>query len=227
MGLCDLAGVFEGVLRTSEWSPPGWWWMGWFAIAGAVAAFRQLSPRYFTHLRWACLDYRLLLQSRGDFVAPWYSGWLQNSAAGLALAMALVGLTSRAFGASSGWDSVVRLLCLWWVVMMIRWCIAHLWERVSRGEIAGREWAMGHRYVLESMAWVWTPFGLGLTLMGPEASLFGLYSISAVWFVFWVLRHRRTFRRLRRLRYRPVEGFFYLCALEILPVAVLIRAWKW
>lgn len=223
----DLALVFEGVVRTAEWAPPHWWWAGWFGVAVALAAFRQLSPRYFTHLRWAWSDYRLLLQSRGDFVAPWYSGWLQNSAAGLALSMGLVGLTSRAFGAPGDWSAVLRLLCFWWVVMLLRWCIAHLWEGISKGDIAGREWAMSHRYVLELMAWVVAPWGLSLTLMGPEASLFGVYLILTVWVVLWLLRHRRTFSRIRRLLHRPIEGFFYLCALEILPVAVLIRAWIW
>ena len=210
-----------------EWTPPDGWWMGWMVVLTAVAVFRQASPRYFTHLRWAGSDYRLLLQSRGDFVAPWYSGWIQNTMAGMALSLGLAGMSSRAFDMELNLASVLRMLILWWTLMLIRWCVARVWEGVTHGGVAGREWALGHRYFLEATAWLLAPFALIMTMLGPEAALAGLYVALAVWALGWGLRHQRTLTRMSSFRHQPVNGILYLCALEILPVAVLIRAWQW
>jgi hypothetical protein len=210
-----------------DWTPPQWWWAAWCAVAVAFAIFRQSSPKYFTHLGWALTDYRLLLQSRGDFTAPWYSGWLQNIMAGLALALGVAGMSHRCFGAQLSMAAVARLWALWGTLMLIRWCAARLWEGISSGEIPGREWALGHRYLVEAMAWWVAPIGLCMTIWSPEASFIGLYTAAAVWAGSWILRHRRSFSRITRLSRHPVEGIFYLCALEFLPVAVLVRAWQW
>lgn len=225
--LCELEPVFEGASRWLEWSAPAWWWSGWCIVGLSFALFRQWSPRYFVHLGWAWTDYRLLLQSRGDFTAPWYSGWMQNTMAGAALALGLAGMAGRRHMEAPDPWTVSRLLMLWWVVMLMRWSIARLWEGISAGEIPGREWALGHRYLLEASAWILAPIGLCLTAWGPDASGAGMWLFAAVWAVGWGVRHQRTFIRISRFRHRPVEGFFYLCALEFLPVAVLYRAWQW
>ena len=210
-----------------EWIPPEWWWAGWFAVAVFTAVFRQASPSYFTHLNWALLDYRLLMQSRGDFVAPWYSGWIQNSIAGFALSMGLAGLASRAMKLELSAGLVIRLMLLWWTLMLVRWCVARLWEGISNGNMRGREWALGHRYLLEALAWGMAPLALTATMLGPEVAWVGLYVASTVWVLGWVLRHRRSMTRIAMFRHQPVNGILYLCALEILPVAVLVRAWQW
>lgn len=192
-----------------------------------MACFRQWSPRYFVHLRWSWTDYRLLIQSRGDFTAPWYSGWLQNMVAGAALSLALGGMADRLGWVELSPHIVMRSTMLWGILMLARWLVARIWERVSHGEIPGREWALGHRYVVEATAWMLAPIGLGMALWGPQAAEFGVWIMACAWASGWLVRQRRTFQRIRRLMDRPVEGFFYLCGLEILPVAVLIRAWQW
>lgn len=224
--LCEIRGVFEGAERIQDWVPPDWWWLGWCLVAMAVACFRQWSPRYFVHLRWAWTDYRLLIQSRGDFTAPWYSGWLQNAVVGAALSLGLVGMAARLGWAPLSPEIVLGAAALWGGLMLTRWLVARIWEWVSHGEIPGREWALGHRYVVEATAWVLAPIGLGMTLCGPQACEFGVWILASAWGVGWLVRQRRTFQRIRRLMHNPVEGFFYLCGLEILPVAVLIRAWQ-
>lgn len=226
-GLHDIRTMFEGATRIAEWAPPNWWWAGWCVVAVGFAVFRQWSPRYFVHLGWAWTDYRLLLQSRGDFTAPWYSGWVQNSMAGFAVSLGLSGMLAQSQRMDLTVDGVFRLFFLWWVLMAIRWCAARIWEGISSGEVVGREWAMGHRYVLESTAWALAPVGLFMTIWGYEPSHFGLWAAGAVWAIGWLMRHRRSFERIPRLQRFPVEGFFYLCALEFLPIAVLIRAWQW
>jgi hypothetical protein len=132
----------------------------------------------------------------------------------------------------AGWqslspDGVLRLWLLWVVLMLMRWSVARIWEGISSGEVHGREWALGHRYVLESTAWLISPLGLCVTIWGYEPSNFGLWALVGVWAGGWLMRHRRSFERIPRLGHLPVEGFFYLCALEILPVVVLVRAWQW
>jgi hypothetical protein len=219
--------MFEGADRAMEWAPSEWWWAAWCAVAISVAAFRQWSPKYFVHLGWAWTDFRLLLQSRGDFTAPWFSGWIQNTMAGLALSLALSGMLDRAGRQELSPEGVLRLWLLWTVLMLSRWCVARIWEGISSGEIPGREWALGHRYVLESTAWLISPLGLCITIWGYEASIIGLWVSAAVWAGGWLMRHRRSFERIPRLRHLPVEGFFYLCGLEFLPVAVLLRVWQW
>lgn len=225
--LCDLRIVFEGASLMTEWAPPQWWWSAWFFVAMALAAFRQWSPRYFVHLGWAWTDYRLLLQSRGDFMSPWYSGWMQNATAGAALSLACAGMVARAGLAPLDPALVLRLWGLWGILMLIRWSVARIWEGISMGEIHGREWAMAHRFLLEGSAWFWAPLGLCWTVWGTGGSKWGLWCTAAFWLLGWSFRHRRTFQRIPRLLHRPVEGMLYLCALEILPVAVLIRAWQW
>jgi len=219
--------MFEGAERAMEWAPPHWWWAAWCAVAISVAAFRQWSPKYLDHLGWAWTDFRLLLQSRGDFTAPWYSGWIQNTMAGLALSLALSGMLARTGRQALSPEAVMRLWMLWTVLMLLRWCVARVWEGISSAEVPGREWALGHRYVLESTAWFISPLGLCLTIWGHGPSNYGLWTFVAVWAGGWLMRHRRTFERIPRLRNFPVEGFFYLCGLEFLPIAVLFRSWQW
>ena len=219
--------MFEGVQRSIEWSPPDWWWGGWFLFALSFAVFRQWSPRYLTQLGWAWTDTRLLLQFRGDYTAPWYSGWWQNATAGFGLSLAVAGMVSRWLDIELTSALALRLWLLWLVLMMLRWSVARLWEGLSEGEVHGREWGLLHRMVNESSAWILAPMGLFMTIWGPRASFLGLVVCSLVWAIGWLVRQQRTIQRITRLRYRPLEGIFYLCALEILPVAVLIRAWKW
>lgn len=207
--------------------PPDWWWWAWWILALFMAAFRQWSPRYFTHLTWAWTDYRLLLQSRGDFMAPWYSGWMQNAAVGAAFALGIAGMLARVEARPPDAAQTLRMWALWCTIMLMRWAIARLWQGLSLGAIPGKEWGLGHRYVMESLALILAPLGLCFTMWGPEAAVFGLYFTGAVWGIGWGSRQHRTFIRIPRLKHRPIEGIFYLCALELLPVAVLFRAWQW
>jgi hypothetical protein len=147
--------------------------------------------------------------------------------AGLAISLALNGMLDRAGWQSLSPDGVLRLWLLWGVLMLMRWCVARIWEGISSGEVHGREWALGHRYVLESTAWLISPLGLCVTIWGHEPSNYGLWAAAGVWAGGWLMRHRRSFERIPRLRHLPVEGFFYLCGLKFLPVVVLFRAWQW
>jgi hypothetical protein len=225
--LCELGVVFDGIPRPVEWSPPEWWWGGWLLVAFSFAVIRQWQPKYMVHLGWSWTDIRLLLQTKGDFIGPWYSGWWQNAMAGLGLSLGMASMASRWMGSELTLVSVARIWALWGVVMLMRGCVALLWEGLSEGEIPGREWSLLNRYLLESTAWFLAPWGLCLTLWGSKASFVGLCFAGVVWGIGWVLRQSRSIQRITRFKHHPLEGVFYLCALEILPVVVLIRAWQW
>jgi len=217
--------MFEGAVREGNALPAGWWLL-WVAIACGLALLRTVHPDCIRQSQWAWTNWRLLYQAKGDNTGWTLVDGLSNGLAGLSLSLSVSGMWSVAHGGVFTWSLFFRLWMLWFLMMAIRWCIRHLMGLASGSSLLGREWVLSHRVVLESTFWVIAPLGIAATFKGPEAARFGLVLSGVIWLTCWILRQHRVVMRLELFGRNRLMTMLYLCALEVLPVAVFCRAWQ-
>ena len=217
--------MFEGAIREGETLPAGWWLL-WVGIACGLALLRTLHPDGLRHAQWAWTNWRLLFQVKGDSTGLTFVDGLTHVLAGLVLSLSVSSMWSMAYEGVFEWRQFWRMWLLWLLLMGIRWCTCQLMVMVSGSVVAGREWGLSHRMVLESTFWLIGPLGIATTFKGPEAAKTGLVVALVIWLASWVLRQRRAAIQLVIFERNRLMAILYLCALEILPVAVLLRAWQ-
>ena len=222
----DLGAMFEGALRSVEtW--PAMWWLAWMALAFLAGGLRWSDAAGFgKRLRWPWTDVRLLFQEKGDGSGMTWADVLIHGGAGAAAGLTLTSLLGQ--GAGQGWDSSLfwRVWAIWFLLGGIRWGIGRLMGVLTGSESQGNAWVLHHRWMMESTAWCLAPLGVIGVVAGPSGSEIGMTLWMVGWALSWCLRQRRTVFRLPMFRTHTLIPMLYLCALEILPVAVLFRAWK-
>ena len=120
----------------------------------------------------------------------------------------------------------LRLWATWYLLSGMRSAMGHLLGLISDRPSEGMMWVRHHRWVKESAAWGLAPLGLiGMAASSKGAGL-ALVMCAIIWALGWLLRQRRTLVDHGGAVSSPLIAMLYLCALEILPVAVLFRAWQ-
>lgn len=217
--------MFEGGIREGYALPESWWLM-WVLLACGLAVLRTMNPDCLRQARWAWGNFRLLLQAKGDGGGLTAVDGLHNGLAGVSLALAISGMWSVAQGQAMGWALFTRLLALWFVMMAMRWCVGQLLGLTAGSTSLGREWRLNHRLLMESTAWILAPLGMVATFKGADIANAGLTLSALVWLAGWGVRQRRAAGLSELYGRNHLMAMFYICTLEILPVAVLLRAWQ-
>ena len=217
--------MFEGTLRTVQ-ELPGGWWMGWFLLALALGLLHRAQPSHRQWMQWAWTDHRLLVLELGDRQRIHASWVAANLLAGLALSMSLAGMITVSNSSVPSLFHVLRLFLIWNLLMALRWMVSVLWNLHAGDTHMGDVFLLNHRMLMESAAWVVAPIGFVCSCWGPGASLAGIWIASGTWSLGWILRQTRGLSQSPMFRKQPLLGILYLCGLEILPVAVLIRTWQ-
>ena len=225
LSMHDIAFMFEGTLRTVQ-ELPGGWWIGWFLLALAWGLFQRVQPNHRQWMQWAWTDHRLLILELGERQRIHASWVVANLMAGLALSMAIAGMMTVSNSAIPSFSLVLRLFLIWGLLMGLRWMVSMLWNVHSGDAHVGDVFLLNHRVLMESTAWLVAPIGFVCSCWGPDASRVGIWIAAATWTLGWMLRQTRGFAQSPRFRKQPLLGMLYLCGLEILPVAVLIRTWQ-
>ena len=221
----DLGSMFEGMPLVRMTLPAGWW-VAWVIWAWALAALMWSDAEARSKWRWAWTDFRLLVQSLGEGHVPGARDLVVHGLAGVALSLSLAGMQAAAEGHSPTGSGVFRWLLLWLLLHAVRWTASKGFDWLRGSSLPGWEWDLNHRAVMESAALLLAPIGFVAVSLGPEASRWGLWLAGGIWFMGWWVRQRRSLFGLEAFRGQGVLAIVYLCALEILPTAVLIRAWQ-
>jgi len=216
--------MFEGSLRAMH-ELPGSWWAAWFLLAFAFGMLQRVQPNHRRWMHWAWTDPRLMVSELADHRLQ-VSWVVANLLAGVALSLACSGLFSVLTAEPISWRSVFRLFLLWNLLMAVRWLVSQLWAIHSGVALKGEVFLLHHRVIMESAAWMIAPVGFVCTAWGMEASRVGLWCALGIWLTGWTVRQSRALSQNPLFRNQPVLGILYLCGLEILPVAVLFRAWQ-
>ena len=221
----DLGGMFEGAVRSID-SWPATWWLGWMALAFLAGGVRWANPTLDRRMRWAWTDVRLLFQERGDGSGLTLVDAVVHIGAGAAAALSLSGLMARSAGGDFSHATFLRLWALWFLMSGMRWCVGRLMDGVTGLSGQGTAWTLHHRWVTESAAWWLAPLGLLSVVLDPSAARGVLLAWGGLWAIGWAIRQQRTTFSMSSFKKHPLIAMLYLCALEILPVAVLFRAWQ-
>ena len=217
--------MFEGMPLVRMTLPAGWW-VAWVIWAWALAALMWSDAEARSKWRWAWTDFRLLVQSLGEGHVPGARDLVVHGLAGVALSLSLAGMQAAAEGHAPTGSGVFRWLLLWLLLHAVRWTASKGFDWLRGSSLPGWEWDLNHRAVMESAALLLAPIGFVAVSLGPEASRWGLWLAGGIWFMGWWVRQRRSLFGLEAFRGQGVLAIVYLCALEILPTAVLIRAWQ-
>lgn len=221
----DLVAVFDG-MPLVRMSLPAGWWLAWMAWAWAMAVLMRSDAEAKSKWRWAWTDFRLLVQSLGEGHVPGPRDVLVHGLAGLSLSLSLAGMQAVVDGHPPTGAGVLRWFVLWSLLHALRRTASKGFDWLRGSPLPGWEWDLNHRSVMESAALALAPIGFVAVSFGPEASRWGLYLAAGVWLVGWWVRQRRSLFGLEAFRGQGVVAMVYLCALEILPTAVLFRAWQ-
>ena len=217
--------MFEGTVRwTEDWAPM--WWLAWVTLAFIAGGLRASGVGFERRLQWAWTDVRLLFQDHGEGSGVRVQDVLLHAGAGMALALSVSSLWCRWAGTPMDGGLFLRLWATWYLLSGMRSAMGHLLGLISDRPSEGTMWVMHHRWVKESAAWGLAPLGLiGMAASSKGAGL-ALVMCAIIWALGWLLRQRRTLVDHGGAFSSPLIAMLYLCALEILPVAVLFRAWQ-
>lgn len=217
--------MFEGTVRwTEDWAPM--WWLAWVVLAFVAGGLRASGVGFERRLQWAWTDVRLLFQDFGEGSGLKIQDVLVHAGAGMALALSVTSLWCRWASLPMDGGMLLRLWATWFLVSGMRWAMGVLLGLIADRPSDGVTWALHHRWVMESAAWGMCPLALVGLASGAQGAGWALVLSGILWGFGWLLRQRRTLFDQGGTFSSPLIAMLYLCALEILPVVVLFRAWQ-
>lgn len=222
---CDIRDMFEGAIRASD-AGPTTWWLAWIALGFLAGGLRWWGSGFERRLRWAWTDVRLLFQERGEGSGLQFQDVLVHVGAGMAASLSLAELLACIQGTAMDGTLFWRLWGLWLLISAMRSGLGHVIGLISGVTQGGQMWTLHHRWLMESAAWGLAPVGLVGLAFGERGAQCALMVSGGIWVLGWLLRQRRALFGPGVFSPGPLVPILYLCALEIIPAAVLFRAWK-
>lgn len=217
--------MFEGTERWME-DAMGGWWLAWFLWCFALAMFRRVQPQHWRSYFWAWSDVNLLVQEKGESLQWTLNEVLGTALAALSFGLAFEGLWSVSTGTHVDWWQAGTGAVFWMVLAWVRRISAWIMGFLMDGGKWNVEWWVTHRYALDSMGFMLAGLGIVCVHFGSQAASIGLWAAFVLWALGWILRMSRVVRNGLGKQLPLVLVILYLCGLEILPVAVLFRAWQ-
>ncbi len=217
--------MFEGTLRWTA-SSPAVWWLVWLSLGFLAGGLRWSGRGFERRLLWAWTDVRLLFQELGDGMEWRVQDVLIHAGAGMAAALSITALWAHSEEAPMNGELFLRLWGTWFLISGMRGGVGYLMGRITGRSAEGVVWSRHHRWLQDSAGWAMAPVALLGLAMGPHGAGVALVLCGAIWGAGWTLRQWRALFDNRVFRAGSLVPILYLCALEILPTAVLLRAWQ-
>lgn len=217
----------EPELRLSPYLQEDWIFAVVLAVLAALAWIRYTYPRRMSRLAAALVRVRVLFQlMREEMVMS------HRTAVALFFMFSITsGLTLYLAAKSFSWPLIGVME--WWLFPILSLAVAlvYLWKIVTVkliqllfGANGGLSEYLNYSFVMNSLLGIfWLPIIVLVSVMLPEPAHWVLWLAAGIFALAWLTRIIQGVLFAVQERVFPLYIFLYLCALEILPLAVIAK----
>lgn len=217
----------EPELRLSPYLQEDWIFAVVLAVLAALAWIRYTYPRRMSRLATALIRVRVLFQlMREEMVMS------HRTAVTLFLIFSITsGLTLYVAAKSFSWP--MTGVMEWWLFPLLSLSVAavYLWKIITVkvvqfifGANGGLSEYLSYSFVMNALLGIiWLPFIVLASVMLPETTHWVLWLAGGIFALAWLTRIIQGVLFAVQERVFPLYIFLYLCALEILPLAVIAK----